>query len=239
MTVSSNVSVPPAATAAEELDQIVSGPMPVTFTNAGVATKYFVRNRLTIKNADGTVNATVNEYSTDGVTWNVAVPAGVRTLDFPYERDAVTSSPVLVCFNNAGVYTQYAVRHRFVINNEDGSIISAVTEYSADGTAWNVAVPAGAATIGACPLRYQAGGAQGVGVAPIALPNANVRSFTASAKSGTFDVSFDAGATWALTGLTGSRTWESPNEPLVNAANIRVRGTTAASTFDVIWEFKV
>ncbi|MGB2788236.1 MAG: hypothetical protein WBC13_02800, partial [Dokdonella sp.] len=74
--------------------------------------------------------------------------------------------------------------------------------------------------------------------ATLSLP-ANVISYTVSAQAGSFDVSFDAGATWALTGRTGSRTWgDGTSEVINNSANIRIRSNSATDDIDVIWEYK-
>lgn len=64
---------------------------------------------------------------------------------------------------------------------------------------------------------------------------AGMRSFSATSQTGTFDVSFDAGATWT-TGFIGSRTWGTSGRPFAAPANIRVRSPSAASDVDIVWE---
>lgn len=63
---------------------------------------------------------------------------------------------------------------------------------------------------------------------------ANVISFTVTAQSGTFDVSFDGGGTYALTGRVGSRTWSQGTTEIVsNSTDIVI---TSNGDIDVIWE---
>lgn len=78
------------------------------------------------------------------------------------------------------------------------------------------------------------GAAQGAGAVVLAPP-ATSYAVTVTAQSGTFDVSFDAGVTFALTGRQGTRTWGVTDRVPTNAANLRFRGVVG-SVFDIIWE---
>ena len=66
---------------------------------------------------------------------------------------------------------------------------------------------------------------------------AGVLSLTVSAQTGSFDVSFDGGATWPLTGRIGDRTWGNGNQFVVsNSANMAIRSNSAADDIDIMWE---
>lgn len=92
------------------------------------------------------------------------------------------------------------------------------------------------------PIPVANGGAKewtGIGGSgsPVAYQNipANTRSFTVTAHSGRFDISFDNGATWALTDVNGGKTWGSDDLRFYNAIDVRVRGTTATAKIKIHW----
>jgi hypothetical protein len=72
------------------------------------------------------------------------------TLPPQNEIDVQASTSVLVCFDNAGVFTQAYVRDLLTIDNATGAISSVVTQYSVDGLIWSVTPPLGTPTVGGC-----------------------------------------------------------------------------------------
>ena len=64
-----------------------------------------------------------------------------------------------------------------------------------------------------------------------------VRSFTVTAQTGTFDLSFNNGVLYTLTAREGSRTWGIANgQPIAGSDQIRIRSPNAGSLVDIIWE---
>lgn len=66
---------------------------------------------------------------------------------------------------------------------------------------------------------------------------ANVRSFTVTSQTGTFDLSFNNGTAYTLTAREGSRTWGiADGLPIAGSDQIRIRSPNVGSLVDVIWE---
>lgn len=139
-------------------------------------------------------------------------------------------SPQQFCVENpAGTYTQWLMRSSF------SSAGVETKEWSSNGTAWSTTVPTGTIRAGQCAdIGGTAGGLSWTGTAVKTIPTTTM-SFSVSANVGSFDVSFDAGATWVMTACVGTRTWGYNNRPIANAAQVRVRGTNATSQVDLIW----
>lgn len=75
------------------------------------------------------------------------------------------------------------------------------------------------------------------GTAVTTVPDPFVRSITITRESGGVRFSTDAGATWTIMNVNGSRTWGNPGgDTQIDTANLRFAGLTATSNYDLIWE---
>ena len=222
----------------------------VCVTDAGVQTTWMVRSSQTVDNSTGLVTGTATEYSTDGASWSTTVPTGTITagacqVSYVIER-------VDLCAINAGV--GYAVGDKvmfeFVVN-PDAPLVPIIftAKNLTDGTYPNVVylqingVPvlgtlpnfADFRDCSAIPVTETASGTVITNGGTFTLP-ANVISFTVTAQSGSFDLSFDGGGTFALTGRVGTRTFgDGTINPIANSASIVVQASNP-SDIDIIWE---
>ena len=231
-----------AIAAGVELDVVYTDAVKLCVNNVGVFTTWYARQAKTVNNATGLVTSTVTEYSTDGATWSVTVPAGVISAGdcvapAGVELDLVQNI-AYICVTNANVQTTWMVRQSQTVNNTTGLVTGTVTEYSTDGATWSATVPAGTIAAGACdivPVTETAGGTVIIDGATFTIP-ANAISFTVTAQSGSFDLSFDGGGTFALTGRVGSRTYgQGTINTIANSGSVVVLASNPGNV-DIIWE---
>ncbi|MBK8391831.1 MAG: hypothetical protein IPL23_22245 [Saprospiraceae bacterium] len=147
-----------AIAAGVELDVVYTDAVKLCVNNVGVFTTWYARQAKTVNNTTGLVTSTVTEYSTDGATWSVTVPAGVISAGdcvapAGVELDLVQNI-AYICVTNANVQTTWMVRQSQTVNNTTGLVTGTVTEYSTDGATWSATVPAGTIAAGACDIEF-------------------------------------------------------------------------------------
>lgn len=225
----------------------------VCVTDAGVQTTWMVRSSQTVDNSNGLVTGTATEYSTDGASWSTTVPtgtinAGACNIEFLTER-------VELCAINAG--TGYSIGDKILFefavnaltpnvpytisikNLSDGTYPNPIY-YEVGGVPILGAFPNPADfrdcdTLPVVPVTETVGGTVIVDGASFTLP-ANAISFTVTAQSGSFDLSFDGGGTFPLTGRVGSRTFgQGTINTIANSGSVVVNASNPGNV-DIIWE---
>ncbi len=75
------------------------------------------------------------------------------------------------------------------------------------------------------------------GTALYPVPFSDLASITVTVQTGSVEISFDGGTSWPISPiLPGSRTWGQGNNTRLNTANMVVRGLSAGTQYDVIWD---
>jgi len=155
---------------------------------------------------------------------NGANKLGIRQMsyqDAPEKREAFVERDR----NNALIYTDVATNAPVDFSQANLTVVACAEE---DESGLLEIVQA--ATL---PLAENAGGVLVPSGTSFTLPT-DVTSFTVSAQSGTFDISFDGGATQQLTGRQISRTWgQGTIETISNSSQIVI---TSNGDVDVIYE---
>jgi len=221
----------------------------VCVTDAGVQTTWMVRSSQTVDNSNGLVTGTATEYSTDGASWSTTVPTGTITAGACHVNYVVER--VDLCAINAGIgYAvgdkvmfefvidpRYPLPYIFVAKNlSDGTYPSTIF-LQIDGIPISGTLPnfADFRDCSAIPVTETAGGVVITNGATFTLP-ANAISFTVTAQSGSFDLSFDGGVTFTLTGRVGSRTYgQGTINTIANSGGIVVQASNPGDV-DIIWE---
>jgi hypothetical protein len=65
-------------------------------------------------------------------------------------QSLVYSGNDTICVDNAGVKTKFITRSKFIWDNETGTLVSEIKEFSSDGTTWTSTAPTGTISLGEC-----------------------------------------------------------------------------------------